>query len=370
MKRIVVSVSNDLVTDQRVKKVCDTLHHAGFDILLIGRRFKNSLPVETAYRTHRFRLLFHRSFLFYAELNLRLFFKLLFTKKDILLANDLDTLLPNFLTARILRKKLVYDSHELFTEVPELRERPFVKKVWLAIEQFIFPKLKNVMTVNHIIADIYSKKYGVPVRVVRNISPKIKLPNVEESKMRQWKKGRKMLILQGAGINKDRGAEEAVAMMQYLDNVFLLIIGGGDVFDNLKKMRIDLGLEDKVLIMSRLPYIELLQYTQMADLGLSLDKGTNLNYEYSLPNKIFDYIRCEVPLFVSNRKIVAQLVRENEIGFVFTEHQPRLMAQQVTEIFADKERYQIYKKNLKQAASSFSWEEEAKTLLSFYENLE
>lgn len=44
---------------------------------------------------------------------------------DPLLANDLDTLLPNYLVSRISKSKLVYDSHELFTELPELINRPF-----------------------------------------------------------------------------------------------------------------------------------------------------------------------------------------------------------------------------------------------------
>ena len=115
MKRILISVTNDLATDQRVHKVCETLQEFGFEILLIGRKLPNSLPVNRNYKTTRMNLIFNKGFLFYTEYNLRLFLKLLFTKKDILLANDLDTLLPNFLISRIQNTKLVYDSHELFT---------------------------------------------------------------------------------------------------------------------------------------------------------------------------------------------------------------------------------------------------------------
>ena len=181
MKRIIVSVTNDLVNDQRIFKVCNTLKELDYDILLIGRKLSNSLPISRDYKTYRMRLLFNTSFLFYVEYSIRLFFKILFSKKDILLSNDLDTLLPNYLISHLQKKKLVYDSHELFTEIPELIHRPRVQNVWLKIEQLIFPRLKNVYTVNKKIADIYSKKYNVDVNVIRNIAYKLKNKNVDES---------------------------------------------------------------------------------------------------------------------------------------------------------------------------------------------
>jgi glycosyltransferase involved in cell wall biosynthesis len=369
MQRIVVSVTNDLVTDQRVRKVCDTLISLGFEILLIGRKLPDSLALDRAYPTYRMRLIFNKGFAFYAEYNLRLFFKLLFTKKDILLANDLDTLLPNYLISKLFRKKIVYDSHELFTEVPELTSRPKVQNVWLKIEKWIFPNLKNVITVNQIIASIYQDKYKVPIHVIRNISLRLSAfsPDLELSK--KIKGSKKMLILQGSGINKDRGAEEAVKMMQYLKNTLLVIVGGGDVFEDLKTIIKKLHLEDKVLIIGKVPYDQLLKYTQIADLGLSLDKGTNLNYEYSLPNKVFDYIQCLVPLMVSNRKVVANLIQKNEIGIVFKEHNPKEMARLVKQAFSDEKQYKTWKENLVKAAEKYNWENESIKLKEIYTNL-
>lgn len=353
-----------------MRKVCNTLHANGYDILLIGRKLPHSLPLRRAYATHRMPLFFKKGFLFYAEYNLRLFLKLLFVKKDILLANDLDTLLPNYLISKIFRKKLVYDSHELFTEVPELTKRPKVQKVWLRIESAIFPHLKNVITVNRVIASVFEKKYGVPVHVIRNISPKLSDFQPDTKLAERIKGKRKMLILQGSGINKDRGAEEAVAMMQYLDDMLLVIIGGGDVFDSLKQMVKDLKISDRVLIIGKLPYDELLKYTQIADLGLSLDKGSNLNYEYSLPNKVFDYIQCRIPLFVSNRRVVAKLVKDNDIGVVFKTHNPEEMAQSIRAVFADTEGLKRWKKQLKKASEKYNWERESEKLLQIYKQLQ
>ena len=287
-----------------------------YDVVLIGRKLSNSLAINRNYKTVRMKLLFNKGFLFYAEFNIRLFCKLFFIKKDILLSNDLDTLLPNFLISKIFNKKLVYDSHELFTEIPELIDRPQVQKVWLIIEKHIFPKLKNVYTVNASIASIYKKKYNVDVKIIRNIAQVLQDKSLDINLIDKVKGEKKMLILQGSGINMDRGAEEAVMMMQFLENMVLYIIGSGDIFDKLKELVQTFHLEEKVFLKGKMPYEELTEYTKIANLGLSLDKGTNLNYEYSLPNKVFDYIQAEIPLMVSNRKEIANLVLENNIGIV------------------------------------------------------
>jgi glycosyltransferase involved in cell wall biosynthesis len=369
LQRIVVSVINDLVTDQRVKKICDTLQELNYEITLIGRELPESLPLDRNYRTIRMKLLFRKKFLFYAEYNIRLFFKLLFLKKDILLANDLDTLLPNYLISKIFSKKLVYDSHELFTEVPELIHRPFTRKIWLNIEKYIFPKLKNVYTVNDSIASFYQKRYRVPVKVIRNIALKLKNKEIDPALAKEIKGEKKMLILQGTGINMDRGAEEAVQMMKYLEDTVLYIIGGGDIFNQLKDLVKKSDLSDKIFILNRMPYDQLMEYTKIADLGLSLDKGSNLNYEYSLPNKIFDYIQAEIPLFVSNRIEVVQIVTGNNIGYVTKSHDPEILAKEITTVLHDQGKLKIWRKNLKKASAEYNWEKESEKLKEIYQNL-
>jgi glycosyltransferase involved in cell wall biosynthesis len=226
-----------------------------------------------------------------------------------------------------------------------------------------------VFTVNQQIADFYQNKYKVPVKVVRNIAPKLLNTISDQDLSKKIKGNKKMLILQGAGINKDRGAEEAVLMMQYLENVVLYIIGSGDVIPELRVLVKELQLQDKVYILDKMSYESLLEYTKIADLGLSLDKGTNLNYEYSLPNKIFDYIQCLTPILASNREIVAELVTENNIGKVVQTNNPKELAMVVNSILYDENLNAIWRKNLKKTADIYTWEKETKKLKLIFTNL-
>ena len=170
MKRVIVSVTTDLIIDQRVHKVCLFLKKHGLDVVLVGRKRKNSLPLgERSYKTKRMFLLFDRGPLFYAEYNIRLFFFLLFKRIDILVSNDLDTLLANYLISKMKGAKLVYDSHEYYTELPELQERKFVRSIWKYIEASILPKITHCYTVSQSVAEAYHKEYGIRMGVVRNV---------------------------------------------------------------------------------------------------------------------------------------------------------------------------------------------------------
>ncbi|NNM15114.1 MAG: glycosyltransferase, partial [Bacteroidia bacterium] len=199
-KKIIVSVTNDISNDQRVHKVCTSLVKMGFDVVVVGRKRKDSTEINRSYSTHRFKLLFNKGALFYAEYNLRLFFYLLFHSFDFLLANDLDSLLANHLAAKVKRKSVVYDSHEYFTEVPELQGRAFAKNTWIKIEKMCLPGASRMYTVNESIAKLYKEKYNREVEVIRNVPPVFSY-KIENAKTEKEKLGlptdKKLLVVQG-----------------------------------------------------------------------------------------------------------------------------------------------------------------------------
>lgn len=370
-KRAVVSVTNDLVTDNRVRRLCAMLAGMGVDTVFVGRRLPGSppLPRET-YRMHRMRLLFNRNALFYAEYNIRLFLYLLFRRADILVANDLDTLPANYLASVFKGVPLVYDSHELFTEVPELDHNAFAKKTWLRLERWIVPKLRYAVTVNASIAGILEQRYGVPFMVLRNM-PYRYVPTGKKSRAELGLPAdRRIIILQGSGINVRRGAEEAVEAMKYLQvPALLLIVGNGDVIPVLKETVDREHLQDRVLFKPRMPYAELMQYTANADLGITLDKGDNLNYLYSLPNKIFDYIQAGIPVLSSRLPELERIVDTYGIGDCIDTHDPRHIAEKMTYSLTDDAAREKWAKNLSLAAEILCRENEETALKKLYGEL-
>jgi glycosyltransferase involved in cell wall biosynthesis len=364
LKKVSLSVINDLVTDNRVHKVAVSLQKMGFEPILVGRLLPESDSVGRDYRTHRMKLLFRKGPFFYLEYNLRLFFWLMKTRIDILVANDLDTLPANYLASRIKSIPLVYDSHEYFTEVPELIGRPVIKAIWTGIEKLLVPRVEAAYTVCNSIAEVYRDLYQVDFKVIRNLPvySKSELTLVEPKAETERTK---IILYQGA-LNLGRGIEAAIRAMQYLDGAELWLAGDGDLTAQLKQMVAELKLDQKVKFLGRLPLAELSQITRQADLGISLEEDLGLNYRYALPNKLFDYIQAGVPVLVSNLPEMKKIVEHYQIGAVAETHQRKELAEIMKTALFDQEKRIFWKQNLPKAAKELCWENEEKIVRAVY----
>ncbi|HAZ04326.1 MAG TPA: glycosyl transferase group 1 [Prolixibacteraceae bacterium] len=367
MKRIAISVINDLVTDNRVHKVATTLQEMGYEVTLIGRLLPESLPISRTYNTRRMCLFFTKGPWFYAEYNIRLFFILLFSKFNVFVSNDLDTLLPNFLVSKLTNSPLYYDSHEYFTEVPELVDRPKVRRAWENLEKELLPKIRNAYTVCQSIAEAYRYKYGTYFHVVRNVPDRMVPFEIPADKKLDFG-GKKIILYQGA-LNIGRGLEQIVRAMQEIDNAVLVIAGDGDIAIQLKTLAHSLRLQDKVKFLGRMLFNEVKYITVQADLGLSIEEDLGLNYKYALPNKLFDYIQAEIPVLVSNLPEMKKIVTDYQVGAILDSHQPQQMAKQIAGILNNREQIAVWKENLKKAAGELCWENEKEALKIIYGKL-
>ena len=365
--KIIVSVISDLVTDQRVQKECNTLHKTGYNILLIGRRsdtkfLLNQLP----YKTIRLYNFFTRGPFMYLMFNAQLFFYLLFLKADILWSNDLDTLLPNYIMARLKKIKLVYDSHEYFTESVYKKSS---KKAWQRLESYLFPRLKNVITVNDCIKKVYEEKFGVPVTVVRNVP--CQLTKKESNINIALPKDKKILIIQGRGLNENRGLEEAVEMMQFLPDDFMLyFIGTGTILNKLKQMVADLKLESKVIFIDALPYAKMMEYTRQSFLGLIFEKiNVSDEHRFSLPNKFFDYLHAGIPVLSTQAPEIKKIIEKFDVGDFIGSFDPKEIAQKIISITKDERTYERWKLNTVNASQQLNWQNEEKILIEFMTHL-
>lgn len=364
MKRVILAVTNDLVIDQRLHRIALSLMRQGAHVLLVGRkRFFSAVLLARAYRCYRMLLLFGKGPLFYAEYNIRLFFFLLFHPFDMLAANDLDSLPACFFAAKLRRKTLLYDSHEFFTEVPELVKRPFVRKCWLFWEKMLVPRLKYLYTVSDSVASAYHKRYGVHMEVVRNM-PLRQVMRVGEAHIPLPER---FIVYQGA-LNEGRGLEALIEAMDNLPEIHLIFVGDGPLSGKLRHLATKRKACSRILFTGKTDFALLPPITSKALLGLTLEENSCLNYRYSLPNKLFDYIQAGIPVLATTMPETEKILKEYDIGLLIDCPSEQAITTAISNMLSDKTRYLQWKKNLQSAAEKLCWEKEEYKLIRIYKN--
>jgi glycosyltransferase involved in cell wall biosynthesis len=230
-----------------------------------------------------------------------------------------------------------------------------VQKIWQQIERYFLPKVKHSLTVCQGIADYYKKLYNVDMPVVRNV-PYYCYGKIAAEKFPFTDK--QVILYQGA-LNVGRGLEWAIAAMQYVENAVLVIVGTGDVEQQLKQQVTDCKLGDKVFFTGRISPENLARYTPSASVGLCLMENRGLSYYYSLPNRIFDFIHAGVPVLASDLPEMRNIITTYHTGILTDNNEPKHIAEKLKELLNTTFDQQIFEC----AAKELCWEKEAETII-------
>ncbi len=365
---VVATVSNDLNFDQRMQRICSSLQKNGHRVLLVGRSKKDTAPLsEQIFEQKRLPCFFEKGPFFYVELNVRLFFFLLFLSKKndraIFYAVDLDTIAPVFFAGKMRRARLVYDAHEYFSEVPEVVERPAVKRIWEAVARFFIPKMDAHLTVGPALARMLGERYGVDFQSVRNVSFR-NISSVSDEKNADA--GKKIMLYQGA-LNVGRGLEQTIDAMPFLpSDIEFWLAGEGDLSQFLRAKVKKMGLENRVRFLGFVRPVELPDLTKKAWLGLNLLEDRGLSYHFSLANKFFDYIQNGVPSLNMNLPEYSAINSQIEVGILLNELSPKAISEKIILLKNDYFFYKKLSKNCFLAGDIFCWEKEESALLRVF----
>ncbi|MDX1942698.1 MAG: glycosyltransferase [Saprospiraceae bacterium] len=359
-KNIICTVTNDLSYDQRMIRICTSLAHAGYKVLLIGRLKRNSESlINKPFQQKRLKCWFEKGKFFYIEYNIRLLFYLLFVKFDAICAVDLDTILPGLFLSKIRGKPCVYDAHEYFTETPEVVRRPIIKYIWEMIAKFAIPRVEVAYTVGEELAKIFEQRYKKKFWVIRNV------PFRQEGIANPT---RNIILYQGV-LNEGRGLEQAIEAMQTLENSELWLAGEGDLSAFLRQKVIHLQLENKVKFLGYLHPKELHETTLQAKIGLNLLENRGLSYYYSLANKTFDYIQAGIPSIHMNFPEYNKINEKHDVFLLIEDLNIQRIITAIENLIKNKDLYNELRENCLEAKKIFVWEKEEEKLIALYNNL-
>jgi glycosyltransferase involved in cell wall biosynthesis len=360
--RIHLLVSNEIRYDQRMIRVASSLQDAGYQILLIGRKKKDSFVLPSyVFKTLLLNCYFKSGVLFYLELNLRLFKFLSVNEADAVYAVDFDTLPASYLYHLFYSKPFVFDSHEFFTEVPELQHHPIKKWIWEIVGKKIIPKATFSITVSESLANILSEKYKVAFTTIRNL-PTYK--TIEFADILQRRKN-KWVYYQGM-LHKGRGIELLIQTMIFLPEWTLILAGEGDKSEELKSLTHYLGLEKRVIFKGMVEPSDLIHLAKEAWISINILENSSLSYYYSLANKTFDYFQAWLPAIHIDFPEYRLLAKENKSICLLDKMDPKRLAQMIEDLWMDQAFYESMVASAAEAAKQYTWEKESKKLLKLF----
>ncbi|PWN64435.1 glycosyltransferase [Chryseobacterium oncorhynchi] len=357
-KKIITSAFSNLYTDQRIEKVCQTLHENGYTIDLIGNDWKGAEKMQRPYSFSRIHLISKSLKTAYFEFNWKLYHELKkkADKDTILHANDIDALFPNYLIAKKLNIPLVFDSHEIFSEMPAVQGK-MSQKLWRYVERTVIPKLTWMITASGSYAKWFQKTYGIHPIVVQNAPRKMNFDfEIPDNNP-------KILLYQGA-INPFRGIDKVIMAMHHLDNVVLKIAGDGPRKGEYENLVAQEKLQNKVQFLGKLMPEDLRKVTITADCGMSIEENGGDSYLYSLPNKVLDCIQARVPLILSNIPELQNIKNQFDVGETIPDHHPKNIATAIEKVL-NKGR-KNYLEELEKASKTLCWENEEIKLLEVF----
>lgn len=358
--KILIVATSTLKGDQRLHRIASSLTEAGLQVTLWGRRFDtadfddytgNGLPYSFE------RLPCHRQKgpLAYLEFWVALWQKLNQADVDIICAVDADTVIPVHHAALAKGIPWVFDAHEWMSEVPEVTHRPVIRTIWRLIEKLYIPKAYSAYTVSSTLAAIFSRQYGLPFRLVRNM-PVLEAPDEASTSPFHTP----YLIYAGV-INEGRGIE-CLASLDGKLPMPVIFCGDGDLFEYYRQQSFT-----QLHFAGFKPPKELKQYIQHSYAGLLLLNPTSESYRLSLANKFFDYTAAGIPCIYPALPEYQALTKDYPVG-IPCHYSLESIELAISQIL-DANEYEKHRLAAQEARRAWHWHQEVPQLLRAYQDI-
>lgn len=281
-------------------------------------------------------------------------------RPDVVHANDFDTLPIAVMVKKKTKCKVVYDSHEIYTEQPSLKKYPLIKKVLKCIEARLIKKADYVISVSHAASKELGRMYGIqPPTVVTNCSKYYHKENLPP------KNDRFEVIYHGI-VNANRGYEEFAEAGAFVDDgVYLVVRGMGERIEYINSIIREKGLNN-ARIDDPVEIPELIPCAAMSMVGVVLTKPVSANYKYTVSNKIFEYIQARIPVIMSDVPEHRYLNERYQIGIIIKNVEAREIADAVNKLYRNEQLYNTLCENVDAAARRLCWEKEYMKLEEIY----
>lgn len=370
-------VRNSVWYDPRVIKQIDEYVKADFDVYVIGEEDNryNATEIEripTSVRIVKIKDKYKR---FQNKINTilkeisvcrSLAKEIAACKPDIIHANDLDALLAAYIATRSWKCKIVFDTHEVYTDNFGMASAVLKKLFWSFIESWIIKRVDLVVCVSNAAADYFAAKYNIPKPlVVTNCAKRQRLHEHENVKSPYFE------VLNHGQFYEGRGYDimvEAAAISRNTQIKYVLR-GFGRMEPELRSFVDEKGLTN-VTFAPPVKTTGLIPAARTSHVGLAITVPINLNFKLSVSNKIFEYISAGLPVIMSDIPEHRYLNDKYNFGIILKENTAECLRDAVMTMYENEELYREYSANAKRLSEELNWETEFAKLLAIEKQMQ
>ncbi|MGH2417118.1 MAG: glycosyltransferase family 4 protein [Candidatus Limnocylindria bacterium] len=378
---VAMLVRNPFTHDTRVEKEARTLIAAGYRVTVVAdaaaglpdRESRDGIDVRRIARSGPpipgLRYVVHEA---------RLARVLRALRADVYHAHDSNTLIAVAWAARAGGVPFVYDAHDLWLGRPR-RERSrayfaLSQALYTLVERWLVPRAAAGLTVSPPIARHLERRYRLRrMHLVPNY-PELPGHRARED-LRSLPGGGTIaeggpLVLYLGGLMAGRGLEQLVDAVGLVADAQLVMLGQGPLRPELVRRAASLGAGDRLHLLPPVPPDGVVAYAASADIGVSPIVPSCLNYRYSLPNKLFQYMAAGIPVVASDFPQVREVVESAGCGVVVDTSRPSEIARAIERIAADPVEARAMGGRGRAAVDDrYNWDSAGQALLEVYRGL-
>lgn len=294
---------------------------------------------------------------------------------DILHAHDSNALLPVAVAAAHLGRPYLYDAHDLW--LGRLRRGRSLPYFWLSqlyyalLQRIAVPRAAAVITVSGpIVAHLRQRYRPGWIGLVANYPEPPGEPSPRDLRGHAGVVGHDPVAVYLGGLMSGRGLEQLIDAVARLPGVHLVLLGDGGLADDLRLRARERGVTERVHFAVPVPPDQVVDFAAGAQVGVSPVLGTSLNYRYSLPNKLFQYMAAGIPVVASDLPQVREVVEGSGCGMVADTSRPEAIADAIASVLADPvEARAMGERGRRAVVERYNWDASASVLLEAYRRM-
>ncbi|MBN1348406.1 glycosyltransferase family 4 protein [candidate division KSB1 bacterium] len=362
--KILMTLSNPFVHDQRVYLEAQALQASGHDVIVLGWDRSGSYAAEeqiNGIRVHRIhnnclmRLAWRKPF------QLFLFWQIahrwaLGQAFDAVHCHDLDTLLIGVKLKKQRSIKLVYDAHEIYTALIQRDLTRIFSGFYHRLEKQAASKVDHLILAEDTYETYFRELGYTQFTTVLNTKPLV-------SSAYHAPQNQVFTLIYTGTLSRSRFLTELVEVVRSLESVKLVIAGMGSLY---KALAAKCASVPQIDFLGTIPKEDVIKMTQRADAAVCMIDPADTNNRIASANKQFEAMVAGRPIIATKGTRSGEITEIEQCGLIIDFTKEALKQAIVTLRDNPALREKLGRNALRAALNKYNWAVDAKKLIKVY----